>query len=239
MADDRPPQDADHEANHGLVPSGEDRSLKGAVVRLLHPIPLTVLLILVSVLLLVAANVLNVDNGRVLVRMANHEFARGLITYLFAVVTIGTAVVLVLAAFTGGLEEKSYERGRRFSRCSWGLRHHRRVLLPGQPTSAGLIRRTRVITSLTPLCWRDLAASGASAHLTAASSAARRHLVRDHRRETGRHDTTTRQARRVDRRRSSAGRPSRNRAAHHPGRQGCCRFRRDERCRGLGQTQAP
>jgi hypothetical protein len=45
--------------------------------------------------------------------MSRADFARGLITYLFAVVTIGTAVVLVVSALTGAADE---EHERRFQR---------------------------------------------------------------------------------------------------------------------------
>jgi hypothetical protein len=47
--------------------------------------------------------------------MARAEFARGLITYLFSVVTIGTAVVLVVSALTSGAteeQEKKFQRGK-------------------------------------------------------------------------------------------------------------------------------
>jgi hypothetical protein len=47
--------------------------------------------------------------------MGQIEFARGLITYLFAVVTIGTAVVLVVSALTSDetpTNERRFERGK-------------------------------------------------------------------------------------------------------------------------------
>jgi hypothetical protein len=89
------------------------RTWSGAFVDLLHPIPLTILIILNSVLALIAANVLDWDRGTVLSKMADHEYARGLITYLFAVTTIGTAVVLVMAALTGKMvHDEAYQRGK-------------------------------------------------------------------------------------------------------------------------------
>jgi hypothetical protein len=99
----------------GLTQAGSpapDLGMRAAIVRLLHPIPLTILLILTSVLALIGADVLNLDKGRVLARMSEHEFARGLITYLFAVTTIGTSVVLVMAALTGAIDEEPYKRGK-------------------------------------------------------------------------------------------------------------------------------
>jgi len=86
--------------------------LRTAFIELLRPVPLTILLILLSVFVLILADITGYDNGRVLARMAEHEFARGLITYLFAVTTIGTSVVLVMAALTGALDEEPYKRGK-------------------------------------------------------------------------------------------------------------------------------
>jgi hypothetical protein len=87
-------------------------SLKMAIVRLLHPITMTVMVLLIGVTLLVAANVIGWDRGRVLTHMGGREFARGLITYLFAVTTMGTAVVLVLAALMGEIGDQAYQRGK-------------------------------------------------------------------------------------------------------------------------------
>jgi hypothetical protein len=52
--------------------------------------------LIISMVLLIGAAVLGIDKG-VLRNMSTPEYARGLITYLFAVMTIGTAVVLVLS----------------------------------------------------------------------------------------------------------------------------------------------
>ena len=87
-------------------------TLTDAVVKLLHPIPLTVMLILLGVTLLIAASVLGLDNGQVLPSMASHQFARGLITYLFAVTTIGTSVVLVMGALMKEIDEQAFQRGK-------------------------------------------------------------------------------------------------------------------------------
>jgi hypothetical protein len=86
-------------------------TIRAAIVGLLHPIPLTVLLILISVFVLMYPTVFS-NGGDVLTRMADHEFARGLITYLFAVTTIGTAVVLVMAALAGRLSDEQLTRGK-------------------------------------------------------------------------------------------------------------------------------
>ena len=103
------PPMADEASAKSSDSSGRPRSV---VSELLRPVPLTIFLILLSVFVLIAADITGYDNGRVLARMAEHEFARGLITYLFAVTTIGTSVVLVMAALTGALDEDHYKRGK-------------------------------------------------------------------------------------------------------------------------------
>jgi len=87
------------------------QSLAEALVRLLDPIPLTIMVILLGVTLLIGLSAFDKDAG-LLARMANPSFARGLITYLFAVTTIGTTVVLVMAALTKGTDEETFERGK-------------------------------------------------------------------------------------------------------------------------------
>lgn len=81
---------------------------------LLNPIVLVVFLIVLSVILLIGAAVLGIDKG-VLRNMSRSDFARGLVTYLFAIVTIGTAVVMVLSGLLGaddGATEKRFQRGK-------------------------------------------------------------------------------------------------------------------------------
>jgi hypothetical protein len=63
------------------------------------PVVLLTVTIVMSVIALIGAAVFGFDQG-VLLSMGRREFARGLIAYLFSVVTIGTAAVLVLAALT-------------------------------------------------------------------------------------------------------------------------------------------
>jgi hypothetical protein len=70
---------------------------------------------LLAIVLLIGASTLGLDKGLVLSKMGQVEFARGLITYLFAVVTIGTAVVLVVSALTTEetpAHERQFERGK-------------------------------------------------------------------------------------------------------------------------------
>lgn len=78
------------------------------------PVVLIALVILLSVVGLIGSAIFGYDKG-VLASMARTEYARGLITYLFAVVTIGTAVVLVVFALTGSADtgqEHRFERGK-------------------------------------------------------------------------------------------------------------------------------
>jgi hypothetical protein len=65
-----------------------------------NPIVLLAALILLSLFVMIGASMLGVDHG-FLAGMAKPELARGLITYLFAVVTIGIAVALVLSTLIG------------------------------------------------------------------------------------------------------------------------------------------
>jgi hypothetical protein len=79
-----------------------------------NPIVVLALLIVVSVIGLIAAAVLGIDRG-VLRNMASPEYARGLITFLFAVMTIGTALVLVVSALIGSdnvASEKQFQHGK-------------------------------------------------------------------------------------------------------------------------------
>jgi hypothetical protein len=105
------PDPAEPNAEH-TPPTPPAVTLKDAAIRLLNPIPLTILVMLIGVTLLIAANVIGWDSGRVLTQMSTHDFARGLITYLFAITTIGTAVVLVMAALMHEITDEAYKRGK-------------------------------------------------------------------------------------------------------------------------------
>ena len=82
-----------------------------AYLHLMNPASIVSLLILLGVLFLLGMAILDLDKGRVLVGMGKTAFARGLITYLFAVVTIGTAVVLVLSALLG-IDKEKFDSGK-------------------------------------------------------------------------------------------------------------------------------
>jgi len=77
-----------------------------------HPVVVISLAILLGVFVLIGAAIFGLDHG-VLSSMANSGFARGLITYLFAVVTIGTAVVLVVSVLTSDPSVQNKERFER------------------------------------------------------------------------------------------------------------------------------
>jgi hypothetical protein len=81
----------------------------------LNPIVAIAFGMVLAIILLIGATTLGLDKGLVLIKMGQVEFARGLITYLFAVVTIGTAVVLVVSALTSDespANERRFERGK-------------------------------------------------------------------------------------------------------------------------------
>ena len=80
-----------------------------------NPIVAIAFAMLLAIVLLIGATTLGLDKGLVLMKMGQVEYARGLITYLFAVVTIGTAVVLVVSALTSDetpANERRFERGK-------------------------------------------------------------------------------------------------------------------------------
>ena len=81
--------------------------------KFLDPVVLIAISILFAIFFLILAAILGFD--RVLNNMGKVEFARGLITYLFAVVTIGTAVVLVVSALTSSesdAHKEQFQRGK-------------------------------------------------------------------------------------------------------------------------------
>src|SRR5262245_5645685 len=80
---------------------------------LLNPVFLIALAILGGTFVLIGAAILGKDSG-VLARMSDSTFARGLITYLFTVVTVGTSVVLVVYSLTAAVapEDRQFDRGK-------------------------------------------------------------------------------------------------------------------------------
>lgn len=76
-----------------------------------NPIVLIAFFILGAVGLQVLLALRGWDQG-VMEKMGHGEYARGFITYLFAMVTIGTAVVLVVSALTGLTDRTHFERGK-------------------------------------------------------------------------------------------------------------------------------
>jgi hypothetical protein len=80
----------------------------------MNPVVVLAGIIVLSVLFLILCAIFGWDKG-VLQNMSRTDYARGLITYLFAVVTIGTAVVLVVSALTTSADdrhEKQFQRGK-------------------------------------------------------------------------------------------------------------------------------
>jgi hypothetical protein len=78
---------------------------------MLSPIVVIALVILFSILVLVLFAMLGWDRG-VLRGMSEIEFARGLITYLFSVATIGIAVVLIVYSLTNTTSDDHFQHGK-------------------------------------------------------------------------------------------------------------------------------
>lgn len=106
--------------NGDIVPDAGNKALNNGTEdsnglrTFLNPVVMIAVMILISIFVLIGAAIVGFDKG-VLSGMSNIGFARGLITYLFAVVTIGTAVVLVVSALTGtesDAHEKRFQRGK-------------------------------------------------------------------------------------------------------------------------------
>lgn len=104
------------------MPNGNDLSGEQAAPKaagpfgsFLNPVVALAFTMLLAIVLLIGATVLGLDKGLLLTKMGKVDFARGLITYLFAVVTIGTAVVMVVSALTGPESpehRRSFQRGK-------------------------------------------------------------------------------------------------------------------------------
>jgi hypothetical protein len=103
------------------MPDGNDQppvkisEAAAAIKSYFNPVVTIAFGMLLAIVLLIGATTLGLDKGLVLTKMGQVEFARGLITYLFAVVTIGTAVVLVVSALTSDespANERRFERGK-------------------------------------------------------------------------------------------------------------------------------
>ncbi len=90
-----------NETNSDKTDGPIPKTIRQAFIQLLSPISLTAFVIILSVLVLIGVNLLGLDKGRILDKLADMQYARGLITYLFAVGTIGTVIVLILAALLG------------------------------------------------------------------------------------------------------------------------------------------
>jgi hypothetical protein len=80
-----------------------------------NPIVILTTLILLSLFVMIGAAIFGLDHG-FLASMAKADISRGLITYLFAVVTIGIAVALVLSTLVGpeptDANDARFQRGK-------------------------------------------------------------------------------------------------------------------------------
>ncbi|MEK6482536.1 hypothetical protein WJR50_33720 [Catalinimonas sp. 4WD22] len=86
--------------------AARDDRFREAFLQLTSPVSIVATLILLGVLFILGMAILDLDKGRVLIGMGRTPFARGLITYLFAIVTIGTAVLLVVSALLGTAKDR-------------------------------------------------------------------------------------------------------------------------------------
>jgi hypothetical protein len=92
--------------------NSDQNDWREALRSFLNPVVLIAISILVAIFVLIGSAIFGLDKG-VLVSMGRADYARGLITYLFAVVTIGTAVVLVVSGLTGTESNSHKERFNR------------------------------------------------------------------------------------------------------------------------------
>lgn len=91
----------------------QPKTLKQAFIKLLNPIPLIAIIILIAVMVLMAVNLFGLDKGGMIDRLSDIRYARGLITYIFAVGTIGAVIVLILAALLGkGTTDEKFGRAK-------------------------------------------------------------------------------------------------------------------------------
>jgi hypothetical protein len=133
---------------------------------LLHPVSVIALVILIGVFALIAAAVLDWDKGKVLVRLSEREFARGLITYVFAIGTVGIAVVLVVAVLVGGEEMKErFNLGKEVLSLLLGIFGTIVGFYYGSELSAAVAGRTKLALAR-PLLSADSLAGGDSLTLT-------------------------------------------------------------------------
>ncbi len=65
-----------------------------------------------TVVLLIAAAVVGLDKGEVVQNLGRHNFARGLITYLFTLTTILIAILLIVAAIVHPGRFEGFNRGK-------------------------------------------------------------------------------------------------------------------------------
>lgn len=85
---------------------------------LTDPIVFVITIIMVTTIGFIALAVIGLDKGVVLKSMGGTEFARGLITYLFAITTIGVAIAVILFALTQpGTESGAASKDIRFDRA--------------------------------------------------------------------------------------------------------------------------
>ena len=125
-----------------------------------NPVVLLAVVIIMSIIALIGAAVVGWDRGNVLLSMGRSDFARGLITYLFAIVTICIAVALMLSAVA--TPRRNPKRPRTVPArqgnpvaLAWRIRHDCRLLFwigrvqcepPGIATAAAFDTRRHAVS---------------------------------------------------------------------------------------------
>jgi hypothetical protein len=78
-----------------------------------HPVVVIAFILIAGVFILIGSALFGLDRGGLVSKLGETSMARGLITYLFAVTTIGIAIVVVVMGLTGGSEiQERFDRGK-------------------------------------------------------------------------------------------------------------------------------
>lgn len=103
-------------------PTAEERErILSHFLLLRSPLTMLTAAILVAVLLVFLANLVVPGNQNLLNRLHDPEYARGIITYLFSVGTIGVILLVVFANLAGLLHDKQYDNAKTFVSLLLGL----------------------------------------------------------------------------------------------------------------------
>jgi len=103
-------------------PTPEERErVLNAYLLMRSPLTMLTAAILLAVMLVFLANLVVPGNANLLNRLDDPEYARGIITYLFSVGTIGVILIVVYANLSGQLKNEQYENAKTFVSLLLGL----------------------------------------------------------------------------------------------------------------------